>query len=90
MAHTVRDKSSLLKRVRRIQGQLRSLEAQLDAESDCVAVLQQAAAVRGAINGLMAAIVEGHMNEHIVREANEKRRGREADIVLQVIRSYLK
>lgn len=90
MAHTIREKSRLLARIRRIQGQLRALEAQLDAEHDCVAILQQAAAVRGAINGVMAAIIEGHMSDHIVREANETRRRREAEIVLQVMKSYLK
>lgn len=90
MAHTIREKSRLLARIRRIQGQLRALETQLDTDADCVAVLQQAAAVRGAINGLMAAIVEGHMNDHIVAETSPTRRRREADIVLQVVKSYLK
>jgi len=47
MAHTVRDKAKLLARVRRIHGQTAALEKQLDEESDCIAVLQQIAAIRG-------------------------------------------
>lgn len=90
MAHTIRDKSKLLARVRRIQGQLRSLETQLESEEDCMAVLQQIAAVRGAINGLMSAVIEGHMIDHVVNEAKQERRREETDVFLQVIKSYLK
>src|SRR3546814_6892404 len=41
MGHTVDDKRPLLNRVRRIQGQLSSLEKALEAEVGCAAVLQQ-------------------------------------------------
>ncbi|WP_256093689.1 metal-sensing transcriptional repressor, partial [Pseudomonas putida] len=39
------------------------LEHDLEADPTCVAVLQQLAAVRGAINGLMAAVLESHLRE---------------------------
>ncbi|HTJ96142.1 MAG TPA: metal/formaldehyde-sensitive transcriptional repressor [Rhodocyclaceae bacterium] len=90
MAHTIRDKAKLLARVRRMQGQLRSLETQLSNEEDCIAVLQQIAAVRGAVNGLMSAVIEGHMTDHVVNEASPAKRQKEVDVALQVIKSYLK
>jgi DNA-binding FrmR family transcriptional regulator len=90
MAHTVRDKARLLARVRRIHGQTAALEKQLDEESNCIAVLQQIAAIRGAVNGLMAAVIEGHLTDHVVKEANLAQRQRDLDVVLQVIKSYVK
>lgn len=88
--HTIRDKSKLLARVRRIQGQAAALEKQLAEEEDCTAVLQQIAAIRGAVNGLMAAVIEGHLIDHMVNEPEQAQRQQELDAVLQVIKSYLK
>lgn len=88
--HTIRDKNKLLSRVRRIQGQAAALERQLDQEGDCIAVLQQIAAIRGAVNGLMAAIIEGHLTDHVVKEDDEEQRQKDVDVVLKVIKSYLK
>jgi DNA-binding FrmR family transcriptional regulator len=88
--HTIRDKAKLLARVRRIQGQAAALERQLDGEGDCVEVLQQLAAIRGAVNGLMATVIEGHVTDHLVREPDEAHRQEEAAVVLQVLRSYFK
>jgi len=88
--HTIKDKAKLLTRVRRIQGQTAALERQLDEEGDCTAVLQQIAAIRGAVNGLMAAITEGHLTDHVVREPELEQRQQDLEAVLQVIKSYLK
>lgn len=88
--HTIRDKSKLLTRVRRIQGQASALEKQLDQEGDCIAVLQQIAAIRGAVNGLMAAVIEGHLIDHVVHEPSLGQRQEDMDVVLQVLKSYLK
>lgn len=88
--HTIRDKSKLLARVRRIQGQAAALERQLSQEDDCDAVLQQIAAIRGAVNGLMAAVLEGHLTDHLVNEPDQAAREAELGPMLQVIKSYLK
>ncbi|WP_343586453.1 metal/formaldehyde-sensitive transcriptional repressor [Herbaspirillum sp.] len=88
--HTIHEKPKLLARVRRMQGQLRALETQLEQEGDCIEILQQIAAIRGAANGLMSTIIEGHMRDHVVREAKEELREEEAKVVLQVVKSYLK
>lgn len=90
MAHTIRDKAKLLTRVRRIQGQAAALEKQLDQEGDCIAALQQIAAIRGAVNGLMAAVIEGHLTDHVVNEPELGQRQQDLTVVLQVINSYLK
>lgn len=88
--HTINNKPKLLARARRIQGQVAALEKQLDQDEDCNAVLTQIAAIRGAVNGLMGAVIEGHLSEHLVEEPTLKQRRKDLDPVLQVIKSYLK
>lgn len=66
MAHTARDKDKLLNRVRRIKGQVNAIEKALNEDGDCSKVLQTIAACRGAINGLMAEVLEGHVRFHVI------------------------
>ena len=68
MSHTIHGKKKLLARVRRIKGQTVALETALEQEGDCAAILQQIAAIRGAVNGLMLEVLEGHMREHLGAE----------------------
>ena len=91
MPHTIKDKRKLLSRVRRIKGQTSALEDALERGSDCSAILQQIAAIRGAVNGLMAEVLEGHIREHLgVDEIPAEQRSRDLENVVAVLRSYLK
>ena len=90
MSHTITDKKPLLSRVRRIRGQAEALERALEAGSDCASVLQQVAAVRGAVNGLMAQVLEGHLREHLGKEASPAEHERDLDAVVTALRSYLR
>ncbi len=91
MPHTVRDQKKLLLRVRRIKGQAQALEQALGSGTECAAVLQQIAAIRGAVNGLMAEVLEGHIREHLGSEAlSPKERRDDLEQVVGVLRSYLK
>lgn len=92
MSHTTRAKAKLLARVRRIRGQVEALERALEAELGCTEVLQQIAAVRGAVNGLMVEVMEEHIETHVVDPAiatNAKRR-QGAEELMDVVRAYLK
>ncbi len=91
MAHTITGKKRLLTRVRRIKGQAGAIERALEAETDCVAILQQIAAIRGAVNGLMTEVLEGHIREHLgVPQASAAQRGEDVEAVVGALRSYLK
>lgn len=92
MSHTVREKSKLLARVRRIRGQVEALERALEGEKGCVEVLQQIAAVRGAMNGLMSEVIEDHVLTHIASPGitSESERARGAEELIEVVRAYLK
>ncbi len=92
MTHTVRNKQKLLARVRRIRGQIEAVERALDEESGCEKVMQLIAAVRGAMSGLMAVVVEDHVRTHLVdAERHPGALNAEAtDQLLDVVRTYLR
>lgn len=92
MAHLSHDKTKLLNRVRRLRGQIEAVERALDNESSCEEVLQLLAGARGAMNGLMMEVIEGHIREHIVSPSikEETLRMQGAEELLAVIRTYLK
>ena len=91
MPHTVKNKRQLLTRVRRIRGQTDALERALEQETECAAVLQQIAAIRGAVSGMMAEVLEGHLREHLgADDITPQQRSEDLEEVLSVLRSYLK
>ena len=91
MAHTINNKAKLLTRIRRIRGQAEGLEKALRSEGECMAILQQIAAIRGAVNGLMTEVLEGHLREHLGSDTSDlAARARDLDNVVAVLRSYLK
>jgi DNA-binding FrmR family transcriptional regulator len=79
----------LLARVRRIRGQIEGIERALEESDDCSAVLQQTAAARGALNGLMAELIDAHVRHHVVGAAKE-RKDRGAEELMEIVRSYLR
>lgn len=93
MTHTIREKTKLLNRVRRIRGQIEAVERALDQEIGCADVLQLIAGARGAINGLMAEVMEDHVRAHLIdpaREPDTQQRAHAAEELIEVVRSYLK
>ena len=58
MSHTIKEKTKLLARVRRIKGQVAAIERALEEEIGCADVLMLVASVRGAVNGLTAELME--------------------------------
>jgi DNA-binding FrmR family transcriptional regulator len=92
VAHTTREKNKLLARVRRIRGQIEAVERALEAERGCTEILQLLAATRGAMNGLMAEVMEDHIREHVANPEiqDEKERADAANELIDVVRTYLK
>ncbi len=90
MPHTIRDRKKLLGRIRRINGQGAALERALQNGTDCDAILQQIAAMRGAVNGLMVEVLEGHLRDHLAAESSAKKRHQDLEQIVRVVRSYLK
>jgi len=92
MAHTVRDKRKLLNRVRRIRGQVEAVERALDEEQECSAILRLIASARGAMNGLMVEVLEGHVRLHVLdpdEDPTSERAGAAREL-LDVVKAYLR
>ncbi|MDY0321277.1 MAG: metal/formaldehyde-sensitive transcriptional repressor [Arcobacteraceae bacterium] len=90
MAHTVANKDKLLLRVKKIKGQLSSIEKALENEKDCFKILQQISASRGAIQSLMSEVLDGHIKEHLGNHVSDEQREKEIANLASLLKTYLK
>ncbi|HEY0335681.1 MAG TPA: metal/formaldehyde-sensitive transcriptional repressor [Stenotrophomonas sp.] len=90
MSHIPQNPKKLLARVRRIGGQVKALEQTLEAGADCVDVLTQIAAARGAMHGLMLEVLSDHLKAHIADELEHAARSDEVEVITRLLRTYFK
>ena len=64
----VSDKDALIKRLHRIEGQVRGIERMVEEERYCIDILTQIAAVSTALESLSVKLLEGHVR-HCVADA---------------------
>jgi CsoR family transcriptional regulator, copper-sensing transcriptional repressor len=62
------DKDAVLKRLRRIEGQIRGLQRMVDEDTYCIDVLTQISAASKALGSVALELLDGHL-AHCVREA---------------------
>jgi FrmR/RcnR family transcriptional regulator, repressor of frmRAB operon len=90
--HTERERQKLIARVRRIRGQIEAVERAIEDEKGCSEVLQTVTAARGALNSLVAEMIEDHVRYHVL-DPDEKistKRSRAAEELIDVVRAYVK
>jgi DNA-binding FrmR family transcriptional regulator len=90
MAHTANQEERLLNRVRRIRGQVEAIERSLSEGKGCADVLCLIAATRGAMNSLMAEVVEQHVRINLLDAPNDRKRLEAAEELIEVVETYLK
>jgi len=93
MAHSVEEKKKLLNRVRRLMGQVAAIERSLNQDhADCADILHNISACRGAMDSLMAEVIEGHIRFHILPETagSTDEQTRAADDLVSALHAYLK
>jgi DNA-binding FrmR family transcriptional regulator len=91
MSHTVQEKQKLLNRVRRIKGQVEAVERALEEEHGCSDVLQRITSCRGAMNGLLAVVLEDHIRNHLVdAQSGEQSADSATEQLIEVVHSYFK
>lgn len=91
MSHVAKEKTKLLNRLRRLRGQIEAIERAVDEDQECVRVLQQATACRGAMDGFIAEVIEDHIREHMVdpaAPADDPRR-EAAEELVEIVHAYL-
>ena len=92
MTHAVVEKQKLLNRIRRLRGQVNALERALIADQGCGELMRLVTATRGAINGIMAEVVNGHIATHMI-DPNRKPSKAERDAAVElvdVLRTYIR
>lgn len=61
----------MIARARRIKGQVEAIERALEGDSESEDILQLVASCRGALNGLMAELIEGHLKFHVLPQGDK-------------------
>ena len=90
MAHTIKEKGKIIARVNRIKGQLEAFGKALESEADEYQIMQLLASCRGALNGLMSEVIEGHIREHIVEAKDKKLAAEAGEELIDIVRSFMK
>jgi DNA-binding FrmR family transcriptional regulator len=90
MSHIDKEKQKLVARIKRIRGQVDSIERSLSTEDDCADVLMLLANVRGGINSLMAEVLEDHIRHHLLSPEKASVPPNElAEDMVDLVRAYL-
>jgi DNA-binding FrmR family transcriptional regulator len=91
MSHLEKEKQKLVARIKRIRGQVDSIERSLSSGNDCADILMLLANVRGGINSLMAEVLEDHIRLHMMNPDKGPFPTQEiAEDLIDLVRAYLK
>lgn len=69
---------------------MEAIERALEAGAPCGDILNLAASVRGATNGLVVELLEDHLKSHVVEAENDVSRANGAAELVEVMRRHLK
>lgn len=84
------EKQNILKRLRRIEGQLKGIQRMLESDACCVDVLVQIAAVKAAVNKAGTLIFENHAKECFSKSLENKSQDEVVKELMQVLTSFIK
>jgi DNA-binding FrmR family transcriptional regulator len=84
-----RDKAQLVRRLARIEGQVRGISRMIEREEYCVDILQQTSALRAAVDSLAVLVLEDHVQGCVRTAALRGEADRYVDEVLDVVRRTL-
>jgi len=90
MAHISANKEKIILRIKKLKGQLNSIEKALEEENECFKILQQISASRGAIQSLMNEVLEDHIKEHLGNHVSDDQREEEIKNLTTLLKTYLK
>ncbi len=65
------DKDSYIKRLRRIEGQVRGLQRMVEQDSYCIDILTQVAAATKALQAVALGLLEEHLGHCVVQAVND-------------------
>ncbi len=84
-----RDKAQLVRRLARIEGQVRGISRMIEREEYCVDILQQTSALRAAVDSLSMLVLEDHVQGCVRTAAANGEADRYVEEVVDVVRRTL-
>jgi DNA-binding FrmR family transcriptional regulator len=84
-----KDKANLVRRLSRIEGQVRGIARMIEREEYCVDILQQTAALRAALDSVGILILEDHVRGCVRTAAERGESDAYVDEVVDVVRRTL-
>lgn len=84
-----RDKAQLVRRLARIEGQVRGISRMIEREEYCVDILQQTSALRAAVDSLAMLVLEDHVQGCVRTAAEHGEADRYVEEVVDVVRRTL-
>ena len=72
---------ALLKRLRRIEGQVRGLQGMVEKEAYCTDILTQVSAIQSALNAFSRELLANHIRTCVVEDLREDRLGTVDELV---------
>src|SRR5688500_3409168 len=84
-----KDKSGLVRRLSRMEGQVRGIARMIEREEYCVDILQQTAALRAAVDAVSILVLEDHVQGCVRTAAERGEADQYVDEVIDVVRRTL-
>jgi DNA-binding FrmR family transcriptional regulator len=84
-----KDKAGLIRRLSRMEGQVRGIARMIEREEYCVDILQQTAALRAAVDALSILVLEDHVQGCVRTAAEHGEADAYVDEVIDVVRRTL-
>jgi CsoR family transcriptional regulator, copper-sensing transcriptional repressor len=84
-----KDKAQLVRRLSRVEGQVRGITRMIERDEYCVDILQQTAALRAAIDAVSILILEDHVQGCVRSAAERGEADKYVDEVMDVVRRTL-
>jgi DNA-binding FrmR family transcriptional regulator len=84
-----KDKAQLVRRLSRIEGQVRGIARMIEREEYCIDILQQTAALRAAVDAVSVMVLEDHVQGCVRSAAERGEADRYVEEVVDVVRRTL-
>jgi DNA-binding FrmR family transcriptional regulator len=85
----VADKEALLKRLRRVEGQVRGVQKMVDEERYCIDILTQISAIQSAVDAVALGLLNDHVR-HCVADSKGSDRDAKLDELMQAVGRLVK
>ena len=86
----MQDKDMLIKRLNRIEGQVKGIQKMVDEERYCIDILTQISAIRSAINKVGSIILENHIKGCVVNSIKEDNSEASIEELMKTIDKFIK